>query len=87
MIQIQPTKFKPKITRGVKVPCLMPVRVKATFSHSNVVRQSWLKSFIYFNQKAIMKTKKMKLRSRDHRNQLNCTVMKKISSNEKYMTL
>jgi hypothetical protein len=27
-IQIQLTKSNPKITRGVKVPCLMPIRVK-----------------------------------------------------------
>ena len=28
LIQIQLTKSNPKITRGVKVPCLMPIRVK-----------------------------------------------------------
>ena len=30
LIQIQLTKSKPKITRGVKVPCLMPIRVKSS---------------------------------------------------------
>ena len=28
VIQIQLTKSNPRITRGVKVPCLMPIRVK-----------------------------------------------------------
>ena len=38
LIQIQLTKSNPKITRGVKVPCLMPIRVKesvALFSLSS----------------------------------------------------
>ena len=30
LIKIQLTKSNPKITRGVKVPCLMPIRVKWT---------------------------------------------------------
>ena len=31
LIQIQLTKSNPKITRGVKVPCLMPIRVKLRY--------------------------------------------------------
>ena len=34
LIQIQLTKFNPKITRGVKVPCHMPIRVNEEFIES-----------------------------------------------------
>ena len=33
LIQIQLTKSNPKITRGVKVPCLMPIRVNTKTTH------------------------------------------------------
>ena len=42
LIQIQLTKSNPKITRGVKVPCLMPIRVK------NGV-DLWVKYRVYSN--------------------------------------
>ena len=47
LIQIQLTKSNPKITRGVKVPCLMPIRVNdGMIAYGTNIRLRWKKETV-----------------------------------------
>ena len=48
LIQIQLTKSNPKITRGVKVPCLMQIRVKRTLMKLHFIWSQYVDNRSWF---------------------------------------